>query len=184
MGFFKKLAVPPPPPPPAKPRTYTKRPGLFLRAFTKDDTAADGSPIVTRGYRLLSESSGTLATGNKAQMNKAGVTPVSKVAGLDYRTAELQNSAFAVGQRVRLLPDPAEKHDPNAIGVWSEDGTVQVGWIPKWMAADLSPLMRSGDDRAGLVMVEHQSAGGQRLEIGLLVAPPHVVDFLLAKLEG
>ncbi len=131
MGFFKKLTAPVAAPPPAAPRTYTKRPGLLLRAFTKTGAAEDGSELTTSGYRLLSESSGTLVTGDAAQLKKAGITLVYTVAGVSYRADDLQRPEFEPGRRIELRPDPAEKHDPNAVGVWSKDGLVQVGWIPK-----------------------------------------------------
>lgn len=183
MGLFKKLTAAPPPPPAAAPRGYTKRPGLLLRPFTKTGAAEDGSELTTSGYRLLGESSGTIVSGDSAQLKKAGITLVFTVAGVSYRADDLQRPAFAPGQRVQLRPDPAEKHDPNAVGVWSEDGQVQVGWIPKKQAAELSPIIRSGDDRAGLVTVEHRGADGRRWGINLLVGPPPVVEYLMGKIE-
>jgi hypothetical protein len=84
---------------------------------------------------------------------------VVKVAGVSYRLDELQDDAFAPGQRLALVAEPQNEHDPNAIGVWDEDRRVQAGYVPaekareldaaEWQAVSLLEF-REESRRAGL----------------------------------
>ena len=84
---------------------------------------------------------------------------VIKVAGVSYRLEALQDDAFAPGQRLTLVAEPENEHDPNAIGVWDAGRRVQAGYVPADVARDLRPdewqavSLREffeGDGRGGL----------------------------------
>jgi len=62
---------------------------------------------------------------------------VVKVAGVSYRLDPLQDGAFAPGQRLALLPEPDNEHEPHAIGIWDHAGRVQAGYVPAEVARDL-----------------------------------------------
>lgn len=62
---------------------------------------------------------------------------VIKVAGISYRLDAVQDEAFAPGQRLALVPEPDNEHDPNAIGVWDAERRLQAGYVPAETAADL-----------------------------------------------
>ena len=62
---------------------------------------------------------------------------VIKVAGVSYRLDALQDDAFAPGQRLALVPEPDNEHDPNAVGVWDAEHRVQVGYVPAEIAREL-----------------------------------------------
>ena len=49
-----------------------------------------------------------------------------KVAGASYRAEALQDSGFDPGRRLALVPEPDNEHDPNALGVWNEERTLQA----------------------------------------------------------
>jgi hypothetical protein len=74
------------------------------------------------------------------------------VAGTSHRPLPLQDPRFAVGRRLALIADPKNPYDRNAIGVWSGDGRVQVGFVP----ADLTARVRRyfGDGFVASVMGE------------------------------
>jgi HIRAN domain len=84
---------------------------------------------------------------------------VIKVAGVSYRIDSLQAEAFAPGRPLALVPEPANEHDPNAVGVWDEARTVQAGYVPaetardldasEWQAVSLREFFENGQ-RAGL----------------------------------
>ncbi len=62
---------------------------------------------------------------------------VIKVAGVSYRLDALQDDAFAPGQRLALVPEPDNEHDPHAIGIWDGERRVQVGYVPAEIAHEL-----------------------------------------------
>jgi hypothetical protein len=62
---------------------------------------------------------------------------VIKVAGISYRLDAVQDEAFAPGKRLALVPEPANEHDPNAIGVWDANRRLQAGYVPAETAAGL-----------------------------------------------
>jgi hypothetical protein len=84
---------------------------------------------------------------------------VVPVAGVSYRAEALPDPSFDPGRPLRLVREPENEHDPNAIGIWNEDGTQQLGYVPRDTAAELT-----GDEQAiSLWRVE----GGLRV----LIAP-------------
>jgi hypothetical protein len=85
---------------------------------------------------------------------------VVPVAGVSYRAEALSDPTFDPGRRLALVPEPDNEHDPNAVAIWNEEGTLQVGYVPREAAAELA-----GDEQAvSLWRVE----GGLRV----LIAPP------------
>jgi hypothetical protein len=84
---------------------------------------------------------------------------VVPVAGVSYRAEALPDPSFDPGRPLRLVREPENEHDPNAIGIWNEDGMLQFGYVPRDTAAELT-----GDEQAiSLWRVE----GGLRV----LIAP-------------
>jgi hypothetical protein len=90
---------------------------------------------------------------------------VIKVAGVSYRLAALQDEAFAPGQRLTLVAEPDNEHDPNAIGVWDAERRAQAGYVPADVAQDLS-----ADDWQAVSLREFFE-GGQRAGLRVLLAP-------------
>ena len=68
---------------------------------------------------------------------------VVPVAGVSYRPEALSDPSFDPGRRLALVPEPQNKHDANAIGIWNEDRTLQVGYVPREAAPRIS-----GDEQA------------------------------------
>jgi hypothetical protein len=68
---------------------------------------------------------------------------VVRLAGSSYRLDELQDAAFAPGRRLALVREPENEHDPNAIGIWNEARTLQVGYVPREVAPEVH-----GDEQA------------------------------------
>jgi hypothetical protein len=91
---------------------------------------------------------------------------VIKVAGTSYRTDDLQDDAFAPGRRLALVPEPDNKHDPDAVAVWDADRTRQAGYVP----ATFAPELR-GDEQA-VALWEFRDDDGRRIGLRVLIAPP------------
>jgi HIRAN domain len=65
------------------------------------------------------------------------------VAGVSFRPEALDDPSFDPGRKLLLVPEPDNPHDPNAVAVWNEERTLQLGYVPREVAPELS-----GDERA------------------------------------
>ena len=84
---------------------------------------------------------------------------VVPVAGVSYRAEALPDPSFEPGRRLALVPEPENEHDPNAVGIWNEQRTLQVGYVPR----DVAPELGGDEQAVSLWRVE----GGLRV----LIAP-------------
>jgi hypothetical protein len=118
-----------------------------------------------RGFWLRDAASGDALKWDDARLAAAGVR-VLAVAGTSYRDDALQEDAFVPGRPLALVAEPENEHDPNAIAVWDEERSLQVGYVPAAEATELElPLQavalwewREADRRVGLrILVAPQS---------------------------
>jgi hypothetical protein len=105
------------------------------------------------------------ATGDAVRWNDQRLRVV-KLAGASYRLDALQDDAFAPGNRLALVREPDNEHDPNAVAVWDAERRVQAGYVPADVAADVT-----GDEQA-LSLWEFRDDDGQRIGLRVLLAPP------------
>ncbi len=106
------------------------------------------------GYRLRDA-----ATGEPLRWEDPRIRVVP-AAGVSYRPEALADQSFDPGRRLALVPEPDNEHDPNAVAIWNEEQTLQLGYVPRETAAELR-----GDEQAvSLWRVE----GGLRV----LIVPP------------
>jgi hypothetical protein len=68
---------------------------------------------------------------------------VVAVAGVSFREDALPDESFDPGRRLALVPEPENEHDPNAVAIWNEARTLQVGYVPR----DVAPEVH-GDEQA------------------------------------
>ena len=68
---------------------------------------------------------------------------VVPVAGVSYRPEALPDASFDPGRALALVPEPDNEHDPNAVGIWNEDRSLQAGYVPREAAGELR-----GDEQA------------------------------------
>jgi HIRAN domain len=90
---------------------------------------------------------------------------VIAVAGVSYRLDALQDGAFAPGKRLTLRPEPANEHDPHAIGIWDEAARLQAGYVPAEIARELD-----ADEWQAVSLWEFRDDGG-RAGLRVLLAP-------------
>jgi hypothetical protein len=62
---------------------------------------------------------------------------VVHVAGVSYRADALPDESFDPGRRLSLVPEPDNEHDPNAVAIWNESRTLQIGYVPREVARDV-----------------------------------------------
>ena len=89
------------------------------------------------GYRLRDA-----ATGEPVRWEDPRIRVVP-AAGVSYRAEALPDDSFEPGRRLVLVPEPDNEHDPNAVGIWNEERTLQVGYVPRDVAPELA-----GDEQA------------------------------------
>ena len=69
---------------------------------------------------------------------------VVPAAGVSYRPDALPDASFDPGRRLALVPEPENEHDPNAVAIWNDERTLQVGYVPR----DVAPELRGGGPAA------------------------------------
>jgi hypothetical protein len=89
------------------------------------------------GYRLRDA-----ATGEVLRWEDPRIL-VLPVAGVSFRIEALEDSSFDPGRPLALVPEPENEHDPNAVGIWNEDRTLQLGYVPR----ESAPIL-AGDEQA------------------------------------
>jgi hypothetical protein len=82
------------------------------------------------------------ATGERVRWEDPRIRVVP-AAGVSYRAEALPDESFEPGRRLALVPEPDNEHDPNAVGIWNEQRTLQVGYVPREVAPELA-----GDEQA------------------------------------
>jgi hypothetical protein len=89
------------------------------------------------GYRLRDAASGEPVRWEDPRLR------VVAAAGVTFRPGNVEDASFEPGRRLSLVPEPDNEHDPNAVAIWNEDRTLQAGYVPREVAAELG-----GDEQA------------------------------------
>jgi hypothetical protein len=103
------------------------------------------------GYRLRDA-----ATGEPVAWEDPRVRVVP-VAGVSFRAGVVDDGSFDPGRRLALVPEPENEHDPNAVGIWNEERSLQAGYVPR----EVAPGLRGDEQAISLWRVE----GGLRVLI-------------------
>jgi hypothetical protein len=82
------------------------------------------------------------------------------VAGVSFRLDALEHPSFEPGRPLTLVPEPENPHDSNAVGIWNEDRTLQLGYVPR----ESAPILVGDEQAISLWRLE----GGLRI----LIVPP------------
>ena len=88
----------------------------------------------------------------------------------------LQDEAFDPGRLVRLMAEPYDPHDPDAVGVWDDEVLRQAGTLPPCAAEIVSAGAQVGLEHRALVLRELRASTDDRREaLYLLVFSPALV---------
>jgi hypothetical protein len=104
------------------------------------------------GYRLRDA-----ATGEEMRWEDERIRVVA-VAGVSFRPDAVGDRSFDPGSRLALVPEPENKHDPQAVAVWNEARTLQAGYVPRELTPELAgdevavSLWRAGEGLRVLVV--------------------------------
>jgi hypothetical protein len=63
---------------------------------------------------------------------------VVAVAGVSFRPEAVADSSFDPGERLALVREPDNEHDPNAVALWNAARTLQAGYVPRDVAPSLA----------------------------------------------
>jgi hypothetical protein len=105
------------------------------------------------GYRLRDA-----ATGEVVRWEDPRILVVP-AAGVSFRAEALDDASFDPGSRLALVPEPENEHDSNAVAVWNEERTLQLGYVPR----EIAPKLAGNEQAVSLWRTE----GGLRV----LIAP-------------
>jgi hypothetical protein len=96
-----------------------------------------------------------------------------KVAGVRHYPTALQDPRIKVGSAAVLRPEPENPRDANAVGVWDETGTVQLGHIPADFSSTVGERIRAGEELVASIVreIRRESMSGPRSALHLLVTP-------------
>ena len=103
---------------------------------------------------------------------------VFRVAGPRFHSAALQDPCFEPPARVRLLPEPQNRFDRNAIAVYDDALQLRVGYVPRRAAAEIGRALNAG--RVGTALSLWQwldLTDGRRTGLHILVAGSKNVEF-------
>ena len=120
-------------------------PGVRLRLWLERDRKG-------AGYHLRDA-----ATGERVAWEDPRIRVVP-VAGVSFRPEAVADASFDPGARLALVPEPENEHDPNAVAVWNAEETLQAGYLPREVAAELGgteqavSLWRAGEGLRILVV--------------------------------
>ena len=104
------------------------------------------------GYRLRDA-----ATGEEVRWEDERIRVVP-VAGVSFRPEAVADASFDPGERLALVREPENEHDPNAVAIWNESQTLQAGYVPRDIAAELDgselaiSLWRAGEGLRVLIV--------------------------------
>jgi HIRAN domain len=84
-----------------------------------------------RGYNLRDA-----ATNEPVRWEDPRIRVVA-VAGVSFRGEAVEDASFDPGSRVALVPEPDNEFDPNAVAIWNEERSLQAGYVPREVAAEL-----------------------------------------------
>lgn len=157
------------------------------RFVPKDDPqrfAGDPPPlhlVRSRGELVLVEdSTGLLVGPTDRRLAKTGIY-IAKLRGESYHKTACKRGDFTPGATVRLLPEPDNKHDPNAVRVTAdEDDAKTAAYINKGAAKRFGRLTASGEPLR-VISLKGTTSGAACEKITILAAHPDLVSHLLAR---
>lgn len=99
--------------------------------------------------------------------------------GLKHHESDARRGDFAAGRTLRLVREPANPHDPNAIAVYDHTGRYCAGYINRQKARTLARLIDAG---TVLDAISTRGTGpGQPCDkVEILAAPPEMMRHLLS----
>jgi hypothetical protein len=136
----------------------------------------DGGQVWVVGYQLTDRESGRYLARDAPELTAQGLRVVGVAGAGRHHAAALHSDAAAPGRPLTLRRDPDNEHDPNAIAVDASDA-LQVGWVPREIAAELAPELDGGAEWSAIVLREQRrSPRDPRHGLTMLLAPAPEIE--------
>ncbi len=104
---------------------------------------------------------------------------ILRVAGTTHRRAALQRPECAPGRELRLLAEPTNLQDPNAVGVWDAALRTRIGYVPRAHAEEVGRRLAAGAvGRAMCVWEWRDLRSGERFGLHMLISRARRVNLL------
>jgi hypothetical protein len=102
---------------------------------------------------------------------RAAGCSITNVAGAT-RHAGIAHPTLNVGCAVSLLPEPSGPSGQRVVGVWTADRVLQVGYLPREVAATMATNDHRGSVYGALVAAEYRRVGSnEQVGLKLLIGP-------------
>lgn len=104
---------------------------------------------------------------------------VARVAGAAFRPHALQSRAFDPGRPLRLLPEPHNLHDSNAIGIWDEHLNLQAGYVPADLAPAVGRMLRARTLKTAISLWQWRDlTDGERIGLHFLLSATEHIEVI------
>lgn len=97
--------------------------------------------------------------------------------GVSYHEAAVKAGRFTPGSPVRLVREPDNPHDSNAVAVYAENGRKVAGYVPKGQAKRIAALLDAGTDLVA-ISVRGSGAGSESVAPHVLACPRPLYEHL------
>jgi hypothetical protein len=163
-----------------RPSTITVKVVEDTHLFDSDD----GSTVWCGGYTPVDDDGAFMRISEHQASDPRCI--YSNVAGVSHRAEVLQRECFSPGEQIILRPEPTNAYDANAVAVWDNSGTVQVGYVPAALSARVAENFRNGNPLGGIVICEFRrgSKRGKRVGLHVLLAPLGELLLSVSDTEG
>jgi len=147
----------------------------------------DGMPtgrLVARKDRLVivpdDAAPGEVVNPRSTRTHSLGIYAFS-IAGTAHHEAAVRRGDFRPGRPVRLVREPRNEHDPNAVVVYAEGANSKAGYVNRQNAARLARLIDAGEDIAA-ISTRGVGPGGEGPVPVILAARRDVLSHLMRAL--
>lgn len=123
---------------------------------------------------------GAMVNPKSARLHKLGIYSFS-VRGTSHHEQAVKSANLRPGKSVRLVREPQNPYDSNAIAIYAETGRHPIGYVNKQNAARLAKVMDAGQEIAA-ISTRGNGPGSVGLVPMILAARPEVLAHLMRRL--
>lgn len=133
------------------------------------EQVVDGRPLL----RFCHDGTGRLTTATDTRLRAVGLWAI-ELRGLSHYRRAVKAGDFTPGRPVKLIRQPSNEFDPNAIAVAAEGSRAVAGYFNKQAAKRFSPMLDAGGAGLQAVTIEGDPPG-RAGRVVVLVAKPKLI---------
>jgi hypothetical protein len=128
--------------------------------------------------RLCEDRTGLLVGPSDRRLSRIGIY-ISQLRGENYHLAQCRDGDFHPGQPVRLVREPDNPYDPNAVAVYDATGEHMAAYVNRQKAKMLAKLIDSAAEIEA-ISIRGTRPGVACDQIAILAARPDVIRHLMS----